>query len=112
MFLVPQISDERSHAQSDAQDRGRVKFSLEGSEGAWLPYGGGSNECPGQFFAKQEMLLFAALLIGNFRIQLVGDAAEIDWRYFGTGVLGVREKQPFLLCRRERDVRVPEVAAA
>ena len=66
----------------------------------------------GSFFAKQEMLLFAALLIGNFRIQLVDDAAEIDWRYFGTGVLGVKEKQPFLLCRRERDVCVPEVAAA
>lgn len=80
---------------------GDVKFSIKGSEGAWVPYGGGSYECPGRFFAKQEMLLTAALLIGNFKIQLQNDPAEVDWRYFGTGVLGVKGKQPFRLQRRK-----------
>ncbi|KAF9699651.1 hypothetical protein EKO04_002455 [Ascochyta lentis] len=93
-FIVPQEMGKAS------QDQDGAKFSLKGTEGAWLPYGGGSNECPGRFFAKQEMLLTAALLIGNFEILLDGDSAEIDWRYFGTGVLGVKGKQPFRLRRR------------
>lgn len=94
-FLVPHTPDKWSEEQDC------VRFSLKGSEGAWLPYGGGSNECPGRFFAKQEMLLTAALLIGNFKIELEGCAAEVDWRYFGTGVLGVKGRQPFRLRRRK-----------
>lgn len=95
-FLVPQSFDISS------KDQEANKFSLKGTEGAWLPYGGGSNECPGRFFAKQEMLLTAALLIGNFEVQLEGESAEIDWRYFGSGVLGVKGKQPFRLRRRNK----------
>lgn len=93
-FLVLQNSADPLH------DQKTTRFSLKGTEGAWLPFGGGTNECPGRFFAKQEMLLTAALLIGNFDIQLDEDSVEIDWRYFGTGVLGVKGEQPFRLSQR------------
>ncbi|CAI6339841.1 unnamed protein product [Periconia digitata] len=83
-------------------DRDGVEFSLKGSEDAWFPYGGGSSICPGRFFAKQEMLVTAALLIGNYDVVLASKEVEIDWRYFGTGVLGVKGKQPFQLRSRAR----------
>lgn len=84
-----------------ASTQSPLEFSLNGTEGAWIPYGGGSNACPGRFFAKQEMLLTAAMLIGNYNIQL-NKRAEVDWRYFGSGVLGVKGKQPFKLQPRVR----------
>ena len=73
-----------------------------------MPYGGGSNKCPGRFYAKEETLLTAAHLIVNFEIELQHDSAQIDWRYFGTGVLGVlgvlgvKGKRPFRLRCRQR----------
>lgn len=97
-FLVP--NDAPNEEQEPDQARPAEKFSLKGTEGAWIPYGGGANMCPGRYFAKQEMTLMAALLIGNFEVQLVGDSAEIDWRYFGSGVLGVGGNSKFLIRRR------------
>lgn len=81
---------------------GGIALSLKDCEGAWVPYGGGSNECPGRFYAKQETLLTAALLIGTLEVELQHNSAQIEWRYFGTGVLGVKSKQPFRLRRRQR----------
>ncbi|KAF2662320.1 cytochrome P450 [Lophiostoma macrostomum CBS 122681] len=75
-------------------------FTLAGLEGSWIPYGGGSNMCPGRYFAKQEILITAALLIGNFDINLVGQEPEIDWRFFGSGTLGVKGRQRCMLVRR------------
>lgn len=95
------VRDSPKTLDGASRDQTNVKFSLKGTEGAWLPYGGGSNECPGRFFAKQEMLLTAALLIRNFEVKLEGDSAEIDWRYFGSGVLGVKGRQPFHLRPRK-----------
>lgn len=34
------------------------------------PFGGGVSHCPGQIFAKQEMLVFAALILNRFDIRL------------------------------------------
>jgi cytochrome P450 len=90
-FLVPE----------ECEGGSRMKFSLKGLDGSWIPYGGGSNICPGRHFAKQEMLLTAALLIGNFDIQLTGSSPKVDERFFGTGVLGVQGTQPCRIQRRE-----------
>jgi len=95
------VCDMRETLQGASQGQADMKFSLRGTKGAWLPYGGGSNECPGRFFAKQEMLITAALLIGNFEVKLEGREAGIDWRYFGSGVLGVQGMLPFRLGPRK-----------
>ncbi|KAL8877867.1 MAG: hypothetical protein Q9192_008577 [Flavoplaca navasiana] len=39
--------------------------SLKNSD-SYRPFGGGVNYCPGRFLAKQEMLVFVALLINRF----------------------------------------------
>ncbi|KAL8769674.1 MAG: hypothetical protein Q9209_004471 [Squamulea sp. 1 TL-2023] len=36
----------------------------------FLPFGGGVNYCPGRFLAKQEMLVFVALVLNRYNIQL------------------------------------------
>jgi cytochrome P450 len=84
-FLIPD-------SEAEAQPTG-MKFSTSGLEGTWIPFGGGAYTCPGRYFAKQEMLLTAALLLGNFDIELLGESPKPDWRFFGTGVLGVNGKQ-------------------
>ena len=79
---------------------GQKVFCNKGLEGSWIPYGGGSNICPGRAFAKQEMLLMAALLVGNFDVELVGPHVEIDWRFYGSGTMSVRGKQRFRIRRK------------
>ena len=37
---------------------------------SYKPFGGGVNYCPGRFLAKQEMLVFVALVLNRFDIQL------------------------------------------
>ena len=77
------------------------RFCMDGLAGAWMPYGGGSNICPGRHFAKQEILLTAALLISTFDIQLEGPGPDVDWRFFGTGTLGVKGKTVGKIRRRK-----------
>ena len=74
------------------------RFSLEGLEGAWIPYGGGQRICPGRHFAKQEMLLTLALLCSKFEIDM-GDTSirgpKHDWHGFGFGALSPSTPTPF-----------------
>ncbi|KAL8725328.1 MAG: hypothetical protein Q9166_007434 [cf. Caloplaca sp. 2 TL-2023] len=37
---------------------------------SYKPFGGGVNYCPGRFLAKQEMLVFVALVLNRYNIQL------------------------------------------
>lgn len=37
---------------------------------SFKPFGGGHNYCPGRFLAKQEMLVFVALVLNRFDIEL------------------------------------------
>ena len=74
-------------------------FSMQGYEGSWIPYGGGSHVCPGRQFAKQEMLLTVAVLLSNFDIELTGPEAEVDWNYHGTGAMVAKGQQK---CRIRR----------
>ena len=78
------------------------QFSLNGLAGAWIPYGGGSNMCPGRHFAKQEILLTAAVLASEFEIFLEGPLPEVDMRFFGTGTLGVKGRAKCKIRRRAR----------
>ena len=98
-FLVPDPTGAVPSGQTK-KDGPKPTFSLTDLDGSWFPFGGGSNICPGRYFAKQEMLLTAALLIGNFDIKLQGPPPEVDWRFFGTGVLGVKGNQRFMICGR------------
>ena len=46
--------------------------SLKNSS-SFKPFGGGVNYCPGRFLAKQEILVFVALVLNRFDVQLATD---------------------------------------
>ena len=73
---------------------------MKGLEGSWIPYGGGSNICPGRQFAKQEVLRNATLRLGNYDVELTGSPVGMDCRLFGTGSMGVKGKSPFRIRKR------------
>lgn len=109
-FLVPRLvpnetepvlREESMSAGSEKSYDALHEFSSQGLDGSWIPYGGGSNICPGRQFAKQEMLLTAALLLGNFDIELLGPPVILDYRFFGTGSMGVKGKARFSIRRRQ-----------
>ncbi|KAL2045340.1 hypothetical protein N7G274_002423 [Stereocaulon virgatum] len=81
------------------------RFSMEGVEGGWIPYGGGQRMCPGRHFAKQEIIGSLATLLAHFEIKLKepkdGIEPECDMRYFPFGGLPPTKDIPFSLRRRQ-----------
>lgn len=67
----------------------RPYFSLEGTSGSWVPYGGGSRMCPGRHFAKKELIVATAMFLTAFDIELMprDDWVQDDPRYFMFGVM-------------------------
>ncbi|KAI0455439.1 Pfs, NACHT and ankyrin domain protein [Xylaria acuta] len=75
-------------------------FSLDGCEGAWVPYGGGFSMCPGRFIAKAFMIFSAILLASEYEVEFHDESIEItDYRY-GMGVDDVGKPIPFRIRKR------------
>ena len=89
-----------AHMQPSDEGAPKTVFSTVGLKGNWIPFGGGAHICPGRNVAKQEILLTAAMLLGNFEIELTGPPPVADWRFFGAGALGVIGKQECRIRRR------------
>lgn len=82
------------------------RFTMEALSGAWIPFGGGSRQCPGQKFAKQQIILGFAVLASTFDIELLDNTPKghtlPDMRYYGTGTLPPKTKTPFRIRRRRQ----------
>ncbi|KAM7212118.1 Cytochrome P450, partial [Rhypophila decipiens] len=48
-----------------------AEVSMEGRNGSYFPYDGGSGICPGRHFAKQEILLAVVSIVTRFDIEFV-----------------------------------------
>ncbi|KAF4890595.1 Cholesterol 7-alpha-monooxygenase [Colletotrichum fructicola] len=48
-----------------------MEFSMAGRPSDYFPYGGGVSMCPGRFFAKQEIMLVAAMIISRFEVEFI-----------------------------------------
>ena len=86
--LAPQVGTESSSPpKSDTDTKTPREFTLNGRNGSWIPYGGGSRACPGRHFAKQEILITVAMLLADFDIEILGDenALGIQSGRFGLG---------------------------
>ena len=81
-------------------------FTMEGLSGAWLPFGGGSRQCPGKNFAKMEIILSIAEILGNLEIELTADEgkgyATPDMKYYGLGTFPPKGKVRARIRRRVR----------
>ncbi|KAL9069710.1 MAG: hypothetical protein Q9157_006060 [Trypethelium eluteriae] len=80
-----------------------VDFSMTGTAGSWMPFGGGTHMCPGRFFAKREVILSMAQMVTLYDCDILSDkgAQKMDGRTFGLGTLGPAGKVPVRLRRRD-----------
>lgn len=78
-----------------------ARFSLNGYNGAWVPFGGGIHQCPGRHWVKLQMLLGFAVIDAAFEIELVGKDLRVDMRKYGLGTLQPGEKARFRIRRRK-----------
>lgn len=80
------------------------KFTMDGLTGAWLPFGGGTRQCPGRNFAKQEIILSFSVMFSMLDIELLGTdktgSRRPDMKYYGLGTLPPKGKVPFRIRRR------------
>ncbi|PHH62127.1 hypothetical protein CDD81_7558 [Ophiocordyceps australis] len=75
-------------------------FSLDGTAGSWIPYGGGSRICPGRFLAKDVILGAVAYLVLEFDVELRSEAMLVNpWR-FGVGVNHPKYPTPYRIRKR------------
>lgn len=87
--LQQQQQQQQSSSTSDKSST--CTFSLAGTAGSWIPYGGGTKVCPGRHFAKQEMIVASAMLLSAFDIEITGEKRIVpDERFFMFGILPPR----------------------
>lgn len=69
-FLVPIKSESNSGTEIKEKypDPARPTLPAKLDRGAFRPFGGGNNLCPGRHFAQTEILAFTALLVAGFEI--------------------------------------------
>lgn len=89
--------------KGEGETPSRPYFSLNGTNGAWIPYGGGSNMCPGRHFAKKEMIVATAMFLMAFDVELVPRKERIqqDKSYFMFGVMHPEGAVPARIRRRK-----------
>ena len=89
-------------------------FSLQGLQGAYIPFGGGLGICPGRHFAKQEVTCTIARFVLNYDVAI---QASTEWRprmdrsFFPGGSLPPKDRVPFSI-RRRSSISVQESAEA
>ncbi|KAM0435849.1 hypothetical protein ACHAPT_002740 [Fusarium lateritium] len=79
------------------------RFSMEGLTNSWIPYSGGVRHCPGRHFAKQEMIVMAAIMMSAFEIEPQTDPGwepASDPSYYGFGTMPPKGKIPCRMRRR------------
>ncbi|KAI8953278.1 cytochrome P450 [Xylaria longipes] len=92
-FLVP---DDKKGAKGD-----KKKFSTDGLDGAWVPYGGGALMCPGRHLAKKEMMGGVAVFAAYFDLELLGDTLpKVNNGFYGLGAQPPAEPTPVRIRRR------------
>ncbi|KAF2432330.1 cytochrome P450 [Tothia fuscella] len=55
-----------------ASSEGKQVFTMNGTNGKLFPFGGGKTICPGRVFAKQEVFAAVAMVLLNFKFEVLG----------------------------------------
>lgn len=83
-------------------DTNALRFSSAGTEGHWVPFGGGPHGCPGKMFTKRQNLLTLALMVTLYDCEfLAGDESQsMKSGIFPLGVIPPSGKNPVRIRRR------------
>jgi len=82
---------------------GLMDFTLKGTEGSWMPFGGGIHMCPGKVFAKHVIFLTVAIMVTKYDCIVTADekSMKMSTRNFGFGTSNPVGKVPILVRQRE-----------
>jgi cytochrome P450 len=100
----PTASAEKPTKRTSEDDH-KARSTIDGTQGYWYPYGGGTKMCPGRFFAKQELMAGVAVALRAFDIELVDPEAASkvgpNMDYFPFGTIPPRGKVAARIRRRK-----------
>lgn len=79
-------------------------FSLQGTEGSWVPFGGGEHACPGRILTKRENILAMALMVTLFDCEILANDQDLALKSgtYPLGTIPPRGKIPARIRRRAR----------
>ncbi|KAI1363926.1 cytochrome P450 [Xylaria arbuscula] len=75
-------------------------FSMDGLDGIWIPYGGGSSMCPGRLVAKSLIMSTCAMIVDAFDCEIPNHSLVLDPKRFGFGM--ARPKFPISMRIKRR----------
>jgi cytochrome P450 len=103
--VLPSVHGETEKPSSDGSQEPR--FSLDGTVGSWVPYGGGTRMCPGRHFAKKELIVSMAMFLTEFDMELMprDGLVQNDKKYFMFGVMHPMGPLPARVRRRRASLR-------
>ena len=92
---------DRGLSQTTA-DLGEPKFVSTGLTDSFMPYGIGERACPGQFFARREIVSFCAQLVQGFDVEILSTEKHFKSSslFYGLGTQQPLGKIPFRIRKR------------
>lgn len=97
-----------SHEERASQGRtvcDGPRFTIAGTNGSWIPYGGGPRVCPGRIFSKRVMLVACAIMVTQYDLELhIADddpALKFIPKFYGWGGQRPAGKVPFRIRKRK-----------
>ncbi|KAL2203550.1 cytochrome P450, partial [Sarocladium strictum] len=88
--------------KGDQLERSSPYFSTEGTDGLWIPFGGGPRMCPGRHFAKRQIIVTTALFLATLDVELSKPSRVIenDMKFLLFGVMHPKGVIPGRIRRR------------
>ncbi|KAL9122095.1 MAG: hypothetical protein Q9187_001355 [Circinaria calcarea] len=88
-----------------AKEEEAPEYTIAGTEGMWIPYGGGTRSCPGRFYSKHVMIATCAMMVTMFDMEILAgdDALRMNPLFYGFGGQHPIGKVPFRI-RKKRGV--------
>jgi len=89
------LSRDDEKVEDEGRQNSKPVYTLDPVQGSCVPYGGGLKMCPGRFYAKQEIIVAAAMFLTKFDIELENkDFPRPNLAYFPFGVVPPLGKFP------------------
>ncbi|KAI1078088.1 cytochrome P450 [Whalleya microplaca] len=81
-FRADRMNWQQEERNFQDKSRSNPRYSTEGLEGSWLPYGAGVGMCPGRFLSKDVIISTCALLVSEYDIETLTESLDMDpWRF-------------------------------
>ena len=107
--MLPEVSqgtrhDNPSTTSHATKEEEAPQYSTAGTEGMWIPYGGGTRACPGRFYSKHVMIAACAMMVTMFDMEILAgeDALKMNPMFYGFGGQHPIGKVAFRI-RKKRD---------